>query len=704
MMTPRPHLLFLWLACLVYTTIVQAQDASWDDCLSTLLTNDELTDDAHMENLVEMFTDLHQHPFNINTATRAELERLPFLTPRQVEEILYYLDRYGPLHNAGELILISALDADARRLLPWFVLWGEPAAATPPTLRQQLAYRRSELTLRTDIPFYQRAGYTPFTREEWEKSPSQHYWGNAMYNSIRYAGHSGERLSWGIAAERDPGEPFLVRGIDGELLGRQGFDYYGGYVRRRDTGWLRDLIVGNYRLHFGLGLVMNSNFSLGKSAAGTTLERSVVGSLISSHGGTGEGAYLRGGAATMALGRQADITAFLSYRRCDATLSGDSIVTLLETGLHRTSIEIDKRANTRTAQAGAHLRWHYGGMHLGATLLGQTFDRPINPGTQGYRQHSPQGQTFVNASTDYTWCSRFLTFTGETAISGNGALATLNMLRAEPFDRTYLTLLHRHYSEDYWGLQANAFGEGSEVRNEDGMYLCADIQAVHNWRFQGSADLFRFPGERYRVSEASQGCDMQALVQWTPSTPWNITARWRTKVKERDATAAYREMGVEGLVREKTHRMHLSVDRAVGNAWTTQTVVDGCLASAEERNSGVRIGERLGWTQPATSSPKSVCRGWSLSAEGSWFRTTNYDTRLYGYERGLLYAWNYHAYYGHGVRGMLMAKCTLFDVLTCTAKVSSTCFFDRSTISSGAQRIDQPHAEDLALQVRWNIR
>lgn len=699
----------LTLVCLMSLTGVTdawAQYATWEDCLASLLTEDDALDETTMETLTELLTDLHQHPIVLNTATRAELEQLPFLTPHQVEEILYYLDLHGPLHNAGELILIPALDADARRLLPWFVRWDEGKAQPSLPLQELLTHRKSEVTLRTDIPLYERAGYGAFTREDWEKSPSRYYWGLPMYNSLRYASHSGERLSWGLAAERDAGEPFLVKGIDGELLGKQGFDYYGGFVRLRDTGRLRDLIVGNYRLHFGQGLVMNGSFNLGKNSATGTFERALVGSLISSHGGTGESGYQRGIAATLALGQKGDLTTFLSYRPCDATLDGEAVTTLLKTGLHRTSLELDKRHNTHIALAGSHLRYHLGGLHLGATLTGQTFDRPLTTGTQAYRQHSPQGRTFVNASADYAYCTRRITLAGETALSGNGALATLNTLRAEPFDRTYLSLLYRRYSMDYWALQANAFGEGSEVRNEEGVYLCADVQAVNHWRFTGSADLFRFPGERYRVSAPSQGCDLQALVEWTPNTQWDFTARWRCKVKERNGSADS-EKGdgndENGLVQETTQRLHLSAEGTWSPAWTTQTTVDGCLVAAEEESRGVRIGERLIWTPPTRESDRSICKGWSLSGEGAWFYTTDYAARLYAYERGLLYAWNYHSYYGHGLRGAAMVKCTLWDRLIGTLKVSSTYYFDRDAISSGAQCIPQNHAEDIALQVRWKF-
>ena len=689
-------------ACFAAGIATHAQYASWEDCVLAQLRLDETGENALWENFMEEMTDRHEHPLNINAATRAELESLPFLTPRQVEEILFYIDYYGPLHNAGELNLITGLDYSARQLLALFVRFGDAPKADEPSLRKQLTQGRSELMARTDIPLYTRAGYEPFTQEQWEKSPSQHYWGNAMYNSIRYNWRSGTHLRWGIAAERDAGEPFFVRGIDGELLGRKGFDYYGAYLRVQDYGWLRDAVVGNYRLRFGLGLVMNGNFSLGKSMSLSGLERTVTGSPITPHGGTGESGYLHGAAATVRAG-EVDITAFVSMRRQDATLSGDSVSTLLDTGLHRTSLEIDKQGNTRTQLAGAHARYSIGGLHLGATALCQHFSRLLTRGTQAYRQYYPQGSTFANLAVDYAWYSRRLSLMGETALSANGGWATLNTLRAEPFDRTYLTLLYRHYAADYWGLQANAFAEGSEVRGEDGICVGADIQSLQNWRFTANADLFRFPVQRYRVSEPSQGADVTVTAEWTPSTQWHLAARYRCKVKERNPSSEYKET-YSGLVKETTQRMHIQANGTFGGGWLMQSALDGCLVSAETANSGVRVAERLSWAQetPAAVARRGNMR-WAFDGELSWFYTTDYAARLYAYERGLLYAYNYRSYYGHGIRGMLMAKCTLSGTLTCTAKVGGTCFFDRDTIGSGAQLIPQNHAEDIALQVRWKF-
>ena len=47
----------------------------------------------------DLLSDLVQHPININTATREQLEAIPFLSAQQVEELMTYLHRCNRLPN-----------------------------------------------------------------------------------------------------------------------------------------------------------------------------------------------------------------------------------------------------------------------------------------------------------------------------------------------------------------------------------------------------------------------------------------------------------------------------------------------------------------------------------------------------------------------------------------------------------------------------
>jgi len=675
---------------LLARTDARAQHTTWETLLEQRMYAEG--EETSWENLADELATLHEHPICVNSATKEELEKLFFLSPNQIEDILLHVDLEGPIHEPGGLLLIPSLDYATRQLLCCFLTFDIPEKPDEMgNFRDWISKGKSNIMSRMDIPFYTRAGYDPFTISDWEKHPSRHYWGNALYGSIRYTYNYREHLSWGFAAEKDAGEPFFTRGINGALLGSRGFDFYSGYLQLKNRGFMHNLTLGTYRIAFGQGLVMNTNFSLGKNYLLSYLERAATAEPIHPHGSTNETDYLRGAAATVRLGT-VDVTGFVSYRRYDTSLVQDSISTFLTTGKHRTTTEMQKQGNASGVFAGAHVKYSWNGLHVGATGLWQTYSRPITNGHLIYKTYYPKGHSFTNLSADYAFYRRQVTFLGETAWSGNGGWATMNTLRVEPFDRVTFSLLQRHYSRDYWGLQANAFSEGGEVRNERGVYLGADIQSISHWRFTAYADLFRFPEPHYRVDEPSKGIDVMGSALFSPSESHSYLLRYRCKVKERNVMSGY---SYDGLFREVTQRIRFQANLTFSPSWSMQGTADYCQVNAEKVDYGLRLADRLTWTHPIL--PLSV------NGELSWFRTTSWASRLYGYERGLLYAYNYRSFYGHGLRGALMVSGTPLKKLKLTAKVGWTHFFDRNEIGSGADLIAQSHTEDLALQIRYSF-
>lgn len=86
-----------------------------------------------------------------------------------------------------------------------------------------------------------------------------------------------------------------------------------------------------------------------------------------------------------------------------------------------------------------------------------------------------------------------------------------------------------------------------------------------------------------------------------------------------------------------------------------------------------------------------------------YFDTDDYDSRVYAYERGMLYSFSFPAYYGNGIR-MAMYGCSDFsEKITIIAKIGMTKYFDRDKIGSGYQEIDGSMMSDLELQLRLRI-
>lgn len=668
-----------------------AQFISWDDFVEQLFleAEDEETS-ASAENLVDDYIYLHTHPININNADSVELQQLAFLTDGQVSAICRYVSRYGALYSVGELMLVPELDYHTRQLLSYFVTFGEPnkdEESLRDTWHRMLTQGRSELYSRTDVPLYKRAGYAPRTQGELEASPSLYYTGNTLYHNLRYNYRYRTNLSWGVSAEKDAGEPLFTSAAPLP-------DYLSGYVQLADMGILKNLVVGNYRLSFGQGLILNSDFALGKTMLLQGMGRRSAS--IKPHRGTGESDYYTGAAATLAW-QSWQFTTFASYRPIDATLDGEAISTLKTDGYHRTPLEQAKRGNTRSNLFGAHLAYSSHGVHLGLTAMYQSFNRNFALPKQSYKRYFPQGNEFFNTSVDYAWHHHRLSIAGETAMDIKGSVATLNMLRIKAVDRLHFTLLQRYYAHDFWALESKSFSSSADVRNEQGIYLGAEWQPNMKFLLTAYIDAYHFPYLRYQVSAPSYGTDGAFSARYKVGENHTLQLRYRFRMKQRDVAEGY-SLAEGILLNEWTHRVRAQWSGTLTPLWSCQALTEGCFVQAETQSVGVMASVQ------ATYSP--VFDNITLHFSGGFTAfNADYAARLYGYERGLLYAYNYQMYYGEGIRSYLIAQYKHKELprLTATLKLGATYYFDRATLGNGAAMIDACHREDVQVQIGYKF-
>ena len=90
---------------------------------------EELALETEETELIEiLYADLSyliEHPFDLNAVTEEQLKRLPFLSDRQIEQLLSYRKRYGNMVSIYELKNIEDIDFQTISLLLPFVYIGE---------------------------------------------------------------------------------------------------------------------------------------------------------------------------------------------------------------------------------------------------------------------------------------------------------------------------------------------------------------------------------------------------------------------------------------------------------------------------------------------------------------------------------------------------------------------------------------------------
>lgn len=641
------------------------EERPWYQYLSEVMTTED-AESSSWEETYDLLCELEQHPLDINQTTREQLEELPFLSAQQVEGIMEYLDRYGPLKSMGELQMIRELDYSQLRLLSYFIYIGEEPEDVFPKLASVLKYGKQELTATARVPFYKRKG----DEEGYLGYPYRHW--------VRYQFTYGDYVKFGLVGAQDAGEPFFSN------KNRWGYDYYSPYLQIRKLGCLESFVAGKYRVSLGMGLVVNNSFGLGKLAMLQNLGRPTYS--IRAHSSRSND-YLQGLAATVDVVRGMKATAFVSYRPMDATLNkGDSTVaTILTTDYHRTETEMGKKHNLHQTALGGSLRFNHNGLHLGANVLTTHYDRRLQPNTAIlYRQHYPQGQDFLNYSLDYGFVRPRISLFGETAMDGKGHLATINSLSLRLGETLNVMALQRFYSYNYTALMAQSYSDGGKVQNESGLYLGLTWQPSPAFRMVAYTDYAYFAWARYRISLSSHTWDHLLQTTYTRKD-WTFSARYRLRMKQRD------NEDKSALVNLWEHRGRLSADYASSN-WGFRTQLDGGYG-AYNNEWGMMLSEHLSYT-----------RNWlRLNAGMGYFHTDSYDSRVYLYERGPLYTYNCNQFYGEGICYWLMARANIGQQLMLTAKIGVTDYFDRTTIGSSYQQIAASSQTDLDVQLRWKF-
>lgn len=649
-----------------------------EDILEQLTANGE--EEINWANEIEELTERIQEPKNLNGITKEELEYYSFLSDKQIENILAYLYIHGQMQTIYELQLVDEMDYEAiQRLIPFVYVQPVQEEMKYPSLKNVLKYGKHEWLTRFDIPFYTRKAY-----KETDKVQNR-YWGPREYHSLRYSFKYKDNLYTGITAEKDAGEPFFG------MHNKKGYDYYSFYFYLRDIGKLKNLAIGNYRLSFGQGLVISQDFMLGKSTTMSTL--STRKNSIKKHSSTDEYNYLRGLAGTYRVG-DFDISAFYSHRSMDGIINGDTITSIQKTGLHRTTREAERKNALTMQLAGGNITYNGKFLRLGVTGVYYFFDRYYQPQIREYSKYNLYGNHFYNLGMDYRLRWKRLTFAGEFAMDKNQNVAMVNSVNYTFKSDYKFMLIHRLYPHDYWSFYGRSFSESGYVQNENGWYLATEISSVANWRFFASVDLFSFPWWKYRIDRPSNGQEATLQATYSPNRKISMYLRYRYKKKDRNYTDEDKVKTVRPLYH---HRLRYQLKWDVTNQLFLRTTLDYNRINPDrvEASQGFQVVQSISYQVPFIPLQTEL--------HGSYFQTDDYDSRVYSYEKGLLYSFYSPSFYGKGSRFAVHLRWDINKQLMVIGKLAQTRYYDRNEIGSGWDMFEGKHKTDLQLQLRLKL-
>ncbi|MDR1221895.1 MAG: helix-hairpin-helix domain-containing protein [Tannerella sp.] len=641
-------------------------------------------DSESIETLYNDLSDLSENPFNLNLVTAEQLRRIPFLSDIQLLNILDYRKNQGEFVSIYELKNIRFLDLQTIELILPFVYVGEINKDRPFTMKNLLKYGKNELLLRYDRCLNEKKGDREYPDSILQQYPNRKYVGEPFYTSVRYSYSFDNRFQMGMIAEKDAGEAFLNRR-------HKGYDYYSAHAFLKDAGKIRTLALGDYKVSFGQGLVISSDFTPSRSSILSQAERRNNG--FRRHYSTNENDFFRGIASTLSL-RNVDLSLFYSNWKADATVDGQTVSSFKTDGIHRTESDLEKKQNIRIQTVGGNIRYISPQLLLGVTAITYSFGGfTVDPEPRPYNRFYFRGKSNTNASIDYTWRHRRTSFYGETALSQNGSAATLNAFHWSASSGFNTLILYRHYNRRYQAFYGNAFSQTSAVQNEEGLYISMQWAPVPYWKFSGYADFFRFPWIKYGIDAPSSGQEYMIQADFSGIKKTTVSTRYRFRQREKNLTGLH-----EVLIKPvDQHRIRLQITHKPSDAMTLRTTAEGNVYddNASSREHGWVISQNAGWKKD--ESP------FQIDLYAACFNTTDYNSRIYSNEKNMLYSFSIPSFYGEGIRLSAVLRYYFTPQFYISAKAAWVHYYDRNTIGTDTEEIEGRDKTDLYVQLRWKF-
>jgi hypothetical protein len=654
--------------------------------------------------LVDDYSYYRKHPVSINDKDQVdELERLRLLNKIQINNIKRYREHYGNILSQYELMYVDGFNRSVvMRILP-FVRFTVGKSSDKLSLTKAFRYGHNELILRYKQNIEKSAGYL-IIKDSAISHPSSVYLGTPFTLYTRYAFKYGNRVRIGLTMEKDEGEIFLKSSLSDTLLNMIGkkvtniYDFYSAHFYIAEVGFLKKAVVGDYHVEFGQGLNLWTGLSFGKSAEAIYVKK--YGRGIRPNTSTNENIFFRGAAATFKIDN-VEVTGFYSNNNIDANIAPAEyydqpvVVTIQETGLHRTVKEIQAKNAINIQAYGGHIDYRYKYFKVGVTAFHTKLNKPVVSSGYLYKKFSYSGDEESHYGADFAVVLSKINFFGEFSLTQKKAYAVIAGLNAEFSDRFLFTLIYRNYGKDFHNFYGNPFGASQYGGNEEGIYFGFLALLSKSFSLSGYADYYYFPWLRFYSDFPSYGKDFLFQLNFTPSRRVVMYLKYRHKEKQENFNNYYNYLSRINNINQNNIRFNVVWNLTKRIIMKNRVEYIVFTPDYEVKSNGYVMYQDVLYRPDIF--PVSITLRYALFSTGSW------DTRIYTYENDVLYSFSVPAYYGNGQRFYLMAKCSVDRHLTFWIRFARTTWFDRNQVSSGANLINGNHKTEINVQMKLKL-
>ncbi|MBN7815783.1 ComEA family DNA-binding protein [Algoriphagus pacificus] len=655
-------------------------------------------EDLDYESIYEVLFQLNSNPININQANTEALQATYLLSPLQISSLLTYRSEFGDLLSLYELQAIPNFDLQTiQQILPFITLGTSGNPSNKSLINRILEEEQAYLLVRHRRVWEERRGFSePDTAKN--GSLSTRYLGDPNDLYVRFRIQHARDFSLGITLDKDAGEEFTW---DNKTK-RYGFNFFSFHFTKFQFRKWKVISLGDFQAQFGQGLVFGAGYSLGKGAETVpTVRKSSVG--ILPYTAALEAGFFRGIGATYQAGKwQSSIIASHAPRDGRSELNRDTlsnelevISSLSQSGLHRTPSELSTKNQFREMNLGSNIQYDFSRkLQVGSNFLFTKFDNPWIKSPTIYNRFDFAGkQNWVGSLYfNFNWKNFFLF--GESGLSKSKGAGSVFGFITSLSKQVDFSLVWRKYDRNFHSFYSNAFSEGTNPINEQGLYMGIQITPTKTWKINAYYDAFKFPWLRYRVYAPSDGSEWLTRISYQPSKTLLAFLQVRTEKKDRNfSDSGEAQLPYQIGTISKTNTM-ISLEYRINSQVFLRSRILGSQVDFENKKSnGFMILQDVQYGKEK----------WRMTGRVAMFDTDDYDNRQYAFENNVLWTFSVPAFSGQGMRYYLLGQYSFNSQLTAYLRFARTVYTDRESISSGLQTIESNHQTETTFLLRYML-
>jgi len=535
--------------------------------------------------------------------------------------------------------------------------------------------------------------YTRILEEQAGFQPEQEngYIGDPYKLYGRFRSSRRDNFSYGLTFESDPGEQLAFN------KEQRGFDFVSAHVMIENQGPFQKVLVGDYQVQAGQGIVFGAGFNPGKGAETVnTIKRNTLG--IRPYTSVLETGFFRGAGVALEKG-DFQVSLFGSHLLQDGNIQTDETIddfdifvnSIQTSGLHRTTSELAARNSIDETNLGGLIEYQPNRkLQVGFTGLMTNFSMPLLRTDRPYNafEFSGTNNTVLGTFGSYQWQN--FNFFGEAASSSSGGVGMVGGVISSLSQSIDVAISMRDYDRDFHSFYGNAFGEGSRTINERGVYWGMKFHPSRRFNVVGYYDKFSFPWLRSSADAPSDGSEWLGRFTYNPSRSITTFIQMREEIKESSVT-----VGNLSELQPAIKRNYIfNIDYRLNNSFSMKSRVQtSTYQQAGEFTKGYAIIQDVNY---------DVGR-WKFSGRMALFETEDYDNRQYVYEKDVLYAFSIPAYSGQGVRNYILIQYGMSEAIDLWVRLARFSYSDREEVGSGLDASEGPVRTELKWMMRWKF-